>query len=124
MKKVKQMTLLVLILSKTECMSGIISDIVSGGYGDPTVIDSEGALNILSDSNVEPMPMFGGLRFVVGRARKESKTCLCVLKEADVDAVVGIINKHTGGIDLPDTGIIFTLPLDRVYGLRGAEPKE
>ena len=118
------MTLLVLIHSKTECIPGIISDVVAKGFGDPTVIDSEGALNILSDSNVEPMPMFGGLRFVVGRARKESKTLLCVLKEKDVDEVVDIINKHTGGIDRPDTGIIFTLPLNRVYGLRNPESED
>ena len=112
------MKLLVLILSKTNCMAGIISDMVKANLGDPTVIDSEGALNVLSESNVEPLPMFGGLRYVIGRSKRESKTLFCVIKDGDVAAAMDIVNARTGGIDKPDTGIACTLPVDEVYGLR------
>jgi hypothetical protein len=43
--------LLVLILTKTECMPQIVSAMVGDGLGDPTVINCEGALNVIDKSN-------------------------------------------------------------------------
>ena len=77
MKKSKKegfvMQLLVLILTKTECMPQIVSAMVGAGLGDPTVINCEGALNVIDKSNVEPPPIFGSLRYILGQSRKESK---------------------------------------------------
>ncbi len=112
------MKLLILILSKTECVPGIISELERENLGDPTVIDSAGALNVLSESNVEPLPMFGGLRYVIGRSKRESKTLLCALADEDVDKAMEIIDRRVDGIDNPDTGVAFTLPIDRAYGIR------
>lgn len=112
------MKLLIVILSKTEYVPGIISDLERQNIGDPTVIDSEGALNVLSESNVEPLPMFGGLRFVIGRSKRESKTLLCALPDEDVDKAMEIIDRRVGGIDKPDTGVAFVLPIEKAYGLR------
>ena len=41
-----------------------------------------------------------------------------MIKDGDVAAAMDIVNARTGGIDKPDTGIAFTLPVDEVYGLR------
>ena len=111
------MQLLVLILTKTECMPGIVSALVGNGLGDPTVINCEGALNVIDKSNVEPPPIFGSLRYILGQSRKESKMMFVVLPDEKIQKAKNIIDEQVGGIKNPNTGIMFTLPLSSVEGL-------
>lgn len=112
------MQLLVLILTKTECMPQIVSDMVGAGLGDPTVIDCEGALNVIDKSNVEPPPLFGGLRYILNQVKQESKMMFAVLKDEQIDKAKKLIDRQVGGIEKPNTGIIFTVPISSVEGLR------
>lgn len=111
------MQLLVLILTKTECMPKIVSAMVGAGLGDPTVIDCEGALNVIDSSNVEPPPIFGSLRYILGQSKKESKMMFAVLPESRTDEAKKLIDKEVGGIKNPNTGIMFTISLSSVEGL-------
>ncbi|MCD7775012.1 MAG: hypothetical protein LUG85_04575 [Clostridiales bacterium] len=112
------MQLLVLILTKTECMPLIVSGLVGAGLGDPTVINCEGALNVIDKSNVEPPPIFGGLRYMIHQGKKESKMMMVVLKDDQVAKAKKLIDETVGGIKNPNTGIIFTVPVSDVDGLR------
>ena len=40
-----------------------------------------------------------------------------VLRDEQVDLAKNIVNKVTGGLDAPDSGIMFALPLTMVEGL-------
>lgn len=111
------MQLLVLILTKTECMPQIVSALVGNDLGDPTVINCEGALNVIDKSNVEPPPIFGSLRYILGQSRKESKMMFVVLPDEKIQKAKNIIDNQVGGIKNPNTGIMFTLPLSSVDGL-------
>lgn len=111
------MQLLVLILTKTECMPRIVSGMVGAGLGDPTVIDCEGALNVIDSSNVEPPPIFGSLRYILGQSKRESKMMFAVLPDEKIDEAKKLIDKEVGGIKNPNTGIMFTLPISSVEGL-------
>lgn len=111
------MQLLVLILSKTECMPTIVSSMMGEGLGDPTVINCEGALNVIDRSNVEPPPIFGSLRYIIGGQKRESKMMLAVLSDEQIPKAKKIIDREVGGIKNPNTGIIFTVPLSSVDGL-------
>ena len=124
MKKSKKegfvMQLLVLILTKTECMPQIVSAMVGAGLGDPTVIDCEGALNVIDKSNVEPPPIFGSLRYILGQSRKESKMMFAVLSDDHIEKAKKLIDHEVGGIKNPNTGIMFTIPVSSVEGLTNA----
>lgn len=112
------MQLLVLILKKTEKMPSIISELMDKGYGDPTVINAEGAVGVLDESNIEPPPIFGALRsFINGSESRESKVMLLVIADDKVAGAKELIPDKVGGIDKPNTGIIFTVPLSGVEGL-------
>lgn len=111
------MQLLVLILKKTECMPKIVSKMVGAGLGDPTVIDCEGALNVIDSSNVEPPPIFGSLRYILGQSKSESKMMFAVLDNDRISEAKKLIDKEIGGIDKPNTGIMFTVPISDVEGL-------
>lgn len=111
------MQLMIVILTKTEKMPQIVSNLMNENLGDPTVIDCQGSLKILDDSDVEPPPIFGSLRYIMNRGTKDSKMMFLVLKDGDVEKAKKIVDKVVGGLDKPNTGILFTLPISDWAGL-------
>ena len=57
------------------------------------------------------------LRSLLTPTHKENKTIIMVAKNEDVERISRIVNDVTGGLDKPDTGILFTLPIDYVEGI-------
>ena len=51
-------------------------------------------------------------------AHKENKTIFMVVPDEKVATVSAIVNEVTGGLDHPDTGILFTVPIDHVEGMK------
>lgn len=108
------MKLLVLILNKVEKLEEVLEGFLEEGVTGATVIDSVGMGHILS----EEVPIFAGLRFMFAGAKPHNKMILSVIKEEKVESVVRLLKKILGNLDQPGTGIIFTLDLDCVEGLK------
>ena len=113
------MQLFVLILNKTECLRGILSGFLDGGIKDCTIYDSMGMLQYIGHDTVEPPPMFGMLRQFLNPDHEDNKTIFTLLRDDQVQTAIDIINKETGGLDKPGTGVAFTLPVSRTEGLKG-----
>ena len=64
-----------------------------------------------------PTPVLGVLRHLCNPERKRSKTIFTLLKSEQIPQMIEIINKVTGGLDKPDTGICFALPTTFVEGV-------
>lgn len=111
------MQVLFLVLSKVDVMPKIVASLVQNGCGDPTVLGCEGAVQFIAKSNIEPPPIFGVLRHIVNPDSREQKLLLTVIPDEKVDAAEKIIDGLVGGIDNPNTGIMFTLPITHVKGL-------
>ena len=111
------MELLVLILIKVECLGEILSEFMRSGLGDATVLDSYGMLQTLDANSVEPPPIFSSLRHFVNRSQSGNKTVLLVIKKERVAQACEIIEKVTGGLSRPNTGIVFTLPISSALGI-------
>lgn len=111
------MQLLCVILNKTECVPQIVSTLLDKGCGDPTVLTCDGAMHFLESSDIEPPPIFGILRHIVNPVQKESKLLMLVLPEEKIEQAEDIIDEQVGGIDNPNTGIMFALPISHVKGL-------
>lgn len=105
------MELLVIVLNKVNLLNDLVSLLVESGITRATVLDSEGMGHYLAHE----VPIFAGLRQVVGEAGAYNKTIVALiedgasvvkleklLKEADIDFTQG------------GTGIIFTVPVRTV----------
>lgn len=57
------------------------------------------------------------LRVLFEPSHEENKTIFVVLEDEKVAAVSKIVNDVTGGLDHPDTGILFTVPVQHIEGL-------
>ena len=111
------MQLLVLVLNKTELLGEVLSSLIKAGLKGATVIDSMGALRVIDKDTVEPPPIFGSLRKYLTPSHEQSKTVFIVLRDSEVEIARATINKVTGGLDKPDTGIMFSVPVSFAEGL-------
>lgn len=106
-----------LVLNKIECLEPILESMLENGFSGATILESTGMMRVLdSDQNVD-LPMMGLLRHFYSPERKKSKTMFTLIQDDQKDKLLGIINKCVGGLDKPDTGIVFVLPVNYVEGV-------
>ena len=108
------MKLLILILNKVEKLEEVLEGFIEVGVSGATVIDSVGMGHILS----EEVPIFAGLRFMFAGAKPHNKTILSVIKNEKEKEAMSILKNILGDLNKPGVGIVFTLPLDSVEGLK------
>lgn len=111
------MKLVTIILNKTECLDGILEEFGNHNLSGATIIDSRGMVQELTAHDHEDMYFLVSLRSLLSPSHKENKTIIMVAKDKDVATISSIVNKVTGGLNNPDTGILFTVPVDYAEGI-------
>lgn len=109
------MKLLFIVLNKVECLDKLLTTLGKNNIPGATILDSTGMAQELEAH--DELRFLGSLRMLMNPAHKENKTIFMVLPEEKVATVSKIVNDVTGGLDKPDTGILFTVPIDYVEGL-------
>ena len=113
------MKLLIVVLNKIECLERLITAFGDNQIPGATIIDSRGMAQELE--SFSDMDFMFSLRMLINPAHKENKTIFMVIPDEMVAKVSRIVNEVTGGLDQPDTGILFTVPIDHIEGLRGTK---
>lgn len=108
------MKLLILILNKTEKLEEVLEAYLEIGITGATIIESVGMGQILSHE----VPIFAGLRFMFAGAKPHNKTIISVIKDEKEKEAVRILENILGGLGNPGTGIVFTVPIHGVVGLK------
>ncbi len=108
------MKLLIVILNKVEKLEEVLEGYLEIGISGATVIDSVGMGHILSDE----VPIFAGLRFMFAGAKPHNKTILSAIKEEKEKPAIELLEKILGDLNKRGTGIVFTIPIDLVEGLK------
>lgn len=109
------MQVFTLVLNRTEHLEHLLQEFQKNGIGGATVLDSKGMARILHSE--DEMPVFYGLRSIMAPERRSSKTVFVVLPDEKVEAARKIVNAITGGLDHPDSGIMFAVPITFAEGL-------
>ncbi len=109
------MQALFLVLNKVECLEELLAKLAESGVRGGTIIESTGMARVLGDS--EDFNILGSLRAFLDPRRVESKTLFFVLRDEQIQKTRNIINEVVGGLDKPDTGIMFGVPLSFVEGV-------
>jgi len=106
--------LLVAVIHDEEKLDEVLAGFLELGVTGATVIPSEGMARVLS----QDIPIFAGLQALMSRARPRNYTVFSVIDDAaKVERAVALVQDVCGDLDEPATGIVFTLPLNRVVGL-------
>lgn len=108
------MQALFLVLHKVECLDELLVDLQKAGIKGGTIIDSKGMLNTLQKNENF---ILDSLRIFLEDPREESKVLFFVLNKEQVALARKTIDQSLGGIDKPNTGIMFGFDLNFVDGL-------
>lgn len=112
------MQVFVMVLNKTECLESILESMLAEGFSGATILNSTGMMRVLDgDDNVD-LPAMGLLRHLYSPERKSSKTMFTLVQDDQVQRLTEIISDAVGGLDKPDTGIVFSMPISFAKGLK------
>jgi nitrogen regulatory protein PII len=108
------MKLVVFVLNKEELLDDILAAYVEAGINGATVLDSEGMGRYLSYE----VPLFADFKEFMKGNKPYNKTIISVVSDEKVILELKkLIDKITGGLDQPGTGVLFTVPVDFAAGL-------
>ena len=109
------MQVFVFVLNRTEHLEHLLQEFSSRGLRGATVLDSKGMARILHSE--DEMPLFYGLRAIMEPEHRSSKTIFMVLEDEQVEIARRTVDDVTGGLEHPDSGIMFAVPVTFVEGL-------
>ncbi len=108
------MELLIAVINQEDRLDDILSGFLELGITGATVIDSEGMGHVLSHD----IPIFAGLQTLISRARPQNQTIFSVIDDDEkVEGAIALLQEICGDLRDPATGIVFTIPVNRVTGL-------
>lgn len=108
------MKLVVFVLNKEELLDDVLAAYVEAGVSGATVLDSEGMGRYLTYE----VPLFADFRAFMQGNKPYNKTIISLVwNEEVIPVIVRLLDKITGGLQLPGNGILFTVPVDYAAGL-------
>ena len=112
------MKLLILVLSKTEKLDELLTEFANRNISGATVLDSMGMARLLSHKHDEDeIPFIGSLRVFLNPEREKSNVIFTAIQDEQLTEVVSIIESVIGDLSVPDTGVVFSVPIDYTKGL-------
>ena len=112
------MHLLVQVLEQTEHLAILLEGLNKAGVTGTTVLDSMGMGRILLESNTD-VPAIDIIKEVLAKGKPSNKTIFAVIADKEtLQKAIDIIRSVCGNLNDPGKGILFTLQLDFVEGLK------
>ena len=105
--------LLFFILNKEEYLDEILELFIELGVSGATIFESVGMGRVVTHE----IPIFAGFRNLMTGSKPYNKTIIAVVEADVVEDIVKGVEEICGNLDEPGTGLIFTIPLSRVWGL-------
>lgn len=110
------MKLLVIILNKTEVLDYLLESLSVAGIKGATIIESSGMAKALS--KVEGSFVGSSLRGLFMGEDQDNRTIFSVIKDNQLDDARKVVYNTVGDLSEPNTGIMFTVPIDYAEGTK------
>ncbi len=112
------MKLLVIILNNVDALDDLMARFAQEGIRGATILSSTGmARELAYHDHEEEIGFLGSLRALLDPDRAENRTILTVLRDEQVELAIRLVQEEVGDLNQPDTGILFTVPVDRLMGV-------
>lgn len=98
------MQLVMIIINRIELTDSLIEELHMSGFSGVTVLESKGMPRGVVNQT-------SSLNNLLNPDDNDSSTILVVAKEDQIPVISKTVNKITGGLEKPDTGVILALPL-------------
>ena len=107
------MELLVHITNHEETVTPIMDKMMAAGIHGASIVTCEGMLAAVNADSVNAPAIFGGLRQFLNPERPQNKMILVLLEDNQVQQAIDIVHQVSGDLRLPNTGVMFVLPVSR-----------
>jgi len=112
---VDKMQVIFVVLNKIECLEDLLARLKKAGVNGGTIIESTGMVKSLDDS--DESYLLGSLRLFLDNPRPDSKTIFFIVNDDQVELVRKTVDDVLEGINNPNTGIMFGIPISFADGL-------
>jgi nitrogen regulatory protein P-II 1 len=110
--------LVVMIVDDPDNCPAILESWERIGITGVTILESTGLGRLRRSGLLDNFPILPSLEEILGRNEVRHRTLLSVVdSQSKVDQMVKAAQEVTGGLEAPNTGILFVLPVLQVYGL-------
>jgi hypothetical protein len=111
--------LVVFVLHDPSKLEEVLATWLTLGVPGVTTLDSAGLRQQMGKRPLrDDLPLFPTLGDLLQSAEEQQRTLLAVVPDGfDVDGLVAATEQITGVLDAPNTGILFTVPVGRAWGL-------
>jgi nitrogen regulatory protein PII len=109
------MKLVVVVLSEDSRLQALLQGLVENGIKGATIISSQGLARALEDA--EDYSFLGSIKAFLD-PQQYGSTVFSVIQDNQVELVSKAIKQTVGDLSQPDMGIMFTIPVDYVEGIR------
>ena len=106
---------MIIVLNKVEYLDKLLAKFGQCSIPGATILNSKGMAQELGSH--DELRFLGSLRLLMNPARQENVTIFMAIPDEKVKTVSKIVNEVTGWLDQPDTGILFTVPIDYTEGM-------
>ena len=111
------MYLLIFVLEQNSLLPEILERLYKAGVKGTTVLNSVGMGRLLLQYG-RTSPVGNLIKEKLRKGNYTNKTLFAVVRSEDIlDKAIDVISEVVGDLEKPDTGILFTIKLDRVIGL-------
>ena len=110
------MKLMVLILNKTDVLDNLLEGLSAAGIGGATIIESSGLATTLS--RLDSSFISSSIRAILSGSEDDNRTIMSVIRNDQLEIARKVIYNTVGDLSSPNTGILFTVPIDFVEGTR------
>ncbi|MDE6026104.1 MAG: hypothetical protein K2G45_11710 [Lachnospiraceae bacterium] len=110
------MNLLIVILKKAELITEICKELAEEGVHGGTILDGTGMASVIE--KMDDLPIFGMLRSILADDDENEtvKVMFFVMDDKEIEKARTTI-RQVVGLDEPNTGIMFAVPVSFVEGL-------
>lgn len=116
--------LLVLVLDEPEKFSAIIEAWEEIGVPGVTMVDSIGSRQLREQARRDDLPLIPSLRAVFAGVEERNRTLFTVIEDDEMlERAVEAARKIVGDFMRPNTGILFTVPVTRAWGVPKLKPR-
>ncbi len=110
------MYMLIMVLNDSAHLNDVLQAWVDAGVKGVTILESTGLNRVLPRPAAQPM--FAGFSQIFGSGRVGHQTLFAIISDLDVaETAVAGTEKVLGDLSKPHTGIIFTIPVARTWGM-------
>jgi nitrogen regulatory protein PII len=113
--------LLVLVLDNVEKCRSVMDAWDAAGVNGMTVVESTGLERVRRHGMRDDVPLMPSLQSLLAGDEERHRTLFAVIDDEDVlERAIQAAEQTVGNFNLPNTGILFVLPVSRALGLHRA----